>query len=81
MIDKKGGDFFHKGGGRPFEEHEYQSPGKDDAERQKHVVIDLGDLEHPGKGGVNFVRKAGRTLDSFGKYWTEHDEEAEFDIK
>lgn len=78
---KKGGDHFSSSGGRPFDMRGYASPAKNDAERNTMQVIHLGDLNKPGKTAVNFSRKAGRTLDTFTKYWTEHDEESEYDIE
>lgn len=44
-----------------------------DQERRKPIVIDLSDLngQDGGKGmPKNFVRKAGRVLPSFEKYWS-----------
>lgn len=80
-YQKTHGDSFTSGGGRPFEMREYKSPAKDDAERNTPLVIHLSDLNKPGKSAVNFSRKAGRTLDTFTKYWTEHDEDSEYDIE
>lgn len=73
-----------EGSGRPFDMREYTSSGKTDKERNSMRVIHLTDLNaSDGTEFVpkNFVRCAGRTLDSFQHYWTDHDENEEYDIQ
>lgn len=77
-YEKTHGDTFLTGGGLPFELPSRAELEKNDAERQKPIVIDLDDLngQDGGKGmPKNFVRKAGRTLSSFTEYWAPHDED------
>ena len=85
MINKKKEEYqFNVGVGRPFEMNARYPIEKNDEERQRPVIIHLSDLNGQtyDKGmPKNFHRKAGRTLDSFTTYWTEHDESAEFDIE
>jgi hypothetical protein len=74
MITKKREEYqFVGGAGRPFEMNARYPIEKNDEERQRPIVIELGDLngQEGGKGmPKNFVRKAGRVLPSFDKYWT-----------
>jgi hypothetical protein len=89
MIQKKKEVYTSvEGAGRPFEMNERYPIEKNDAERQRPVIIDLDDLngQDGGKGmPKNFHRKAGRTLVSFDKYWTRAAIDAElgeeFDIE
>lgn len=74
-----------EGDGRPFEMNPREPISKTNAERQKPIVIHLGDLNGDGRMPKNFIRKAGRCLPSFNRYWTsdeiyEEQEEA-FDIQ
>ena len=82
------GDSFVEGGGRPFDMPERSPIEKNDAERQRPVVIDLDDLngQEGGKGmPKNFVRNAGRTLPTFTDYWTKQNQdvqdEEDYDIQ
>ena len=74
MIPKKREEYQNvEGVGRPFEMNPRYPIEKNDAERQAPIVIHLGDLngQEGGKGmPKNFIRKAGRVLPSFKKYWT-----------
>ena len=83
MISKKREDYQNvEGAGRPFEMNPRYPIEKTTAERQKPIIIHLGELngQNGGKGmPKNFIRKAGRCLDTFGKYWTPDEEE--FDIE
>jgi hypothetical protein len=87
MIPKKKEEYqFVEGAGRPFEMNLRYPIEKNDAERQRPVVIDLSDLngENDAKGmPKNFHTKRGRCLETFTKYWTkdEEDEGEEFDIE
>ena len=87
MIEKRKEDYlFREGKGRPFEMNARYPIEKNDAERQKPIVIDLDDLngQDGGKGmPKNFHKKAGRTLDTFTKYWVkgDHEDNEEFDIE
>jgi hypothetical protein len=77
MIPKKKEDYSSvEGKGRPFEMNYREPLAKNDEERQKPIVINLGDLNGQtyDKGmPKNFVRKAGRVLPTFDKYWTPED--------
>lgn len=80
--DKEGVTYKSEGSGRPFNMPERSPIEKNDAERQKAIIIDLEDLngQEGGKGmPVNFVKKAGRVLESFTDYWTEDDDEEDGD--
>jgi hypothetical protein len=81
MIPKKKEDYtFPEGAGRPFEMNPRYPIEKNDAERQRPIVIHLGELngQTTAKGmPKNFIRKAGRCLPSFDRYWTT-DEIAEY---
>ncbi len=88
MIQKKVEDYsFIEGAGRPFEMNPRYPIEKNDAERNRPIVVHLGDLngQTQDKGmPKNFVRKAGRCLDTFTRYWTkdeEYDSDEEFDIQ
>ena len=89
MIPKKREDYQNnEGAGRPFEMNMRYPIEKNDAERQRPLVINLADLngQNGGKGmPKNFIRKAGRVLPSFNKYWTAEevvrDVEEEFDVQ
>src|SRR5580698_5249603 len=77
MIPKQKTDYEEVSGkGRPFDMRSFKREPQNDAERNRQQVISLEDLNQDGKAPVNFVRKAGRTLQTFGKYWT-RDESAE----
>ena len=89
MIPKKREDYQNvEGAGRPFEMNPRYPIEKTDAERQRPIVVHLGDLngQTMAKGmPKNFVRKAGRCLPAFDRYWTsdelyEEQEEA-FDVQ
>ena len=82
MIPKKE-PITSSGEGRPFEMEERPPVEKNDTERQRPIIIHLSDLNGDESGNnvpKNFSRKAGRTLDTFTKYWTQHDDNEEFDI-
>jgi len=82
MIPKKHEDHeFHEGGGRPYEMNERVPIEKNDAERQTPKIIHLGDMNNGNRMPKNWHRKAGRTLDTFTKYWTANEEETEYDIE
>lgn len=87
MIPKKKEDYtFIDGAGRPYEMNPRSPQPMNDMERQKPIVINLSDLNGPGKGmPKNFIRKAGRVLPTFNRYWTQDEiTEAiddEFDIQ
>ena len=89
MIPKKKEDYtFVEGSGRPYEMNFREGEKRDDAERQQPIVINLGDLNGQtyNKGmPKNFIRKAGRVLPSFDKYWTSEDVQEEvnegFDVE
>ena len=74
MIQKKREDYQNNvGQGRPYEMNPRSPEPKNDAERQTPIVINLSDLNGQtfDKGmPKNFVRKAGRVLPTFDKYWT-----------
>lgn len=79
-YEKTHGDTFVSGGGLPFELPSRAELEKNDAERQKPILIELDDLngQDGGKGmPKNFVRKAGRMLSSFTEYWTSNKEEGD----
>ena len=83
MIPKKREEYQNvEGVGRPFEMNPRYPIEKNDAERQAPIVIHLGDLngQQGGKGMPrNFIRKAGRVLPSFEKYWSPEEVKAEID--
>jgi hypothetical protein len=79
--EKNGGDTFSSGGGRPFEMPERYPIEKNDEERQRPIIIHLGDLNEGSGMPKNFARKAGRTLPSFTKYWTQDENEDLMDIQ
>jgi hypothetical protein len=89
MIPKKREEYQNnEGAGRPFEMNPRYPIEKNDAERQRPIVVHLADLngQTDGKGmPKNFVRKAGRVLPTFDKYWTADEIhgniEDEFDIQ
>jgi len=83
MISKKKTDYQEvTGRGRPFDMRSYREEPKTNAERNRQQIIDLNDLNQDGKAPVNFVRKAGRTLPTFSRYWTRDESaEDEFDIE
>ena len=74
MIQKKREEYQNvEGQGRPFEMNPRSGEPKNDTERQRPIVINLNDLNGQtfDKGmPKNFVRKAGRVLPTFDKYWT-----------
>jgi hypothetical protein len=87
-YEKTHGDTFVTGGGRPFEMPERYPIEKNDEERQRKLVIDLDDLngQDGGKGmPKNFVKRAGRTLDTFTDYWVKKNQdvqdEEDYDIQ
>lgn len=82
MIPKQKTDYQEVSGkGRPFDMRSYREEPKNDAERNMPQIIQLGDLNQDGKAPVNFVRKAGRTLQTFSQYWTKNESvEDEADI-
>ena len=83
MIPKKREEYQNvEGVGRPFEMNPRYPIEKNDAERQAPIVIHLGDLngQQGGKGMPrNFIRKAGRVLPSFEKYWSPEEVKAGID--
>ena len=74
MIPKKREEYQNvEGMGRPFEMNPRYPIEKNDTERQKPIVIHLGDLngQTMTKGmPKNFHTKRGRCLSSFTKYWS-----------
>ena len=71
-----------EGEGRPFEMNPRYPIEKNDEERQRPIVVHLGDLngQEGGKGmPKNFIRKAGRVLPSFDQYWSPEEVKAEID--
>lgn len=77
-----------EGEGRPFEMNPRYPIEKNDAERQAPIIVDLSDLngQENSKGmPKNFVRKAGRVLPTFDRYWTpdevKQNIDDEFDIQ
>jgi hypothetical protein len=86
MIPKKKEDYtFNEGAGRPYEMTPRAGEPKDDAQRQKPVVIHLGELngqdgESSGRVPKNYHPKRGRLLCTLTKPYDETDEE-EFDIE
>ena len=85
MIQKKREDYRDSvGSGRPFEMNARYPIEKNDEERQKPVIIHLGDLNgQTYEKGMpkNFSKKAGRTLPTFSKYWTKGENDDLFDIE
>lgn len=88
MIPKKREDYQNvEGAGRPFEMNPRYFEPRTDAERQRPIVIHLGELngQVTAKGmPKNFHTKRGRTLASLTDYWSPTevlDEEEEFDIE
>ena len=83
MIPKKREDYRDvEGAGRPFEMNLRYPIEKNDAERQRPIIVHLGDLngQDGGKGmPKNFIRKAGRSLVSFSRYWTKEEMREEQD--
>ena len=61
------GDFFTEGRGRGFDIPERKELPATNAERTKAIEIDLGSLDQPGKGPVNFHMQRGRMVPSFSK--------------
>jgi len=90
MIPKKREDYQNvEGAGRPFEMNPRYPIEKNNTERQKPIIIHLGELngQVTAKGmPKNFHKKAGRCLESFTRYWTpeesdEYGKGEEFDIE
>lgn len=90
MIPNSEKGVTHKGvgAGRPYDMNARVPIEYNDAERQTPKIIHLGDLngQDGGRGmPKNFIRKAGRTVPSFSKYWTKEELAAErreeFDIE
>ena len=83
MIPKKREDYQNvEGPGRPFEMNPRYPIERNDTERQKPIVVHLADLngQNGGKGmPKNFIRKAGRVLPSFDKYWSPEEARADID--
>lgn len=69
MIPKEKITIESVGSGRPFDMRERGPIEKTTEERNKQIIINLHDL-NGALSPKNFVRRAGRTLASFGKYWT-----------
>jgi hypothetical protein len=61
--DKQQGSPFSEGRGRGFEIPEQKTYPATNEARTKAVEIDLGNLNQPGKGPVNFEPKRGTDLD------------------
>jgi len=61
--DPKQGSFFSEGRGRGFEIPERKEYPATNEERTKPVEIDLGEINKPGKGPVNFMPAKGTDLD------------------
>lgn len=84
MIKKKREDYQNvEGAGRPFEMNPRGPIEESDQERQRPVIIHLGELN--GQDGnprvpKNFHKKAGRVLCTFTEEYREGEEE-EFDIE
>lgn len=86
MIPKKKEDYlFVEGSGRPYQMTEREPIEKTTEERQKPLLIHLGELngqDGNGRAPKNFHRKAGRTVGSFVKPESEdRDLEEAFDIE
>jgi hypothetical protein len=87
MIPKVKTEYqFVEGSGRPFEMNPRYQIERTMLELQKPVVINLGDLngQTNAKGmPKNFIRKAGRCLATFTKYWTKDEDydSDDFDIE
>jgi len=89
MIQKKREEYQNiEGAGRPFPMHDQTFEPNNDEERQRPVIVHLADLngQNGGRGmPKNFVRKAGRVLPTFDRYWTpdelEEKIEEDFDIQ
>ena len=62
MADRKA-DYFTTGRGRGFEIPDRRELPATNAERTRAIPIDLGDLNRPGKGPVNFEPMRGNDLD------------------
>jgi hypothetical protein len=61
--DKEQGSPFSQGRGRGFDIPERKELPATNKARTVPVLIDLGDLEKPGKGPVNFEPKKGTDFD------------------
>lgn len=88
MIPKKKEDYlFSEGMGRPYEMNPRSPIEKTTEERQKPIIVHLGELngQVTDKGmPKNFHKKAGRTLVSFTNYWSPDEvleKEEGFDIE
>lgn len=86
MIKKKKEDYqFVEGAGRPYEVNPRNFEPETDAERQKPVIIHLGELNgQDGNGRVpkNFHPKRGRLLCTLTEpYDEDKDYEDDFDIE
>lgn len=83
MIPKKKEETQEQyGQGRPFEMNLRYNIEKNDEERQRPVIIHLGDLNgQTSRRGMpkNFHKKAGRQLLSFTKYWTKEEADTQLD--
>lgn len=88
MIKKGTVTYIAEGAGRPFEMNPRYPIEKNDAERQRPVIIELDDLNgQNGDRGMpkNFTRRAGRTMPSLTDYWvkknTRTQDEEDYDIQ
>ena len=62
-MDKKQGSPFSEGKGRGFDIPERKQPAYGNAERGRPIEIDLGDLNKPGVGPVNYQPEKGTDFD------------------
>lgn len=58
-MDKNQGSPFTEGRGRGFDIPERKELPVTNKERTKAIEIDINDLDHPGKGPVNFTPNKG----------------------
>lgn len=65
-------DMMASGGGRPFEMNDWKRPSKKGT-RHPAKLINLDDLEQPGRGPCNFVRHNGFKLNADTGYLREED--------
>ena len=80
MITKKKEDYlFHAGAGRPFDVHPQTQEPKTEKERLVPHVVNLAELNVPGKSPVNYSPKRGRIYPKRG--YTQDTDEQDFDIE
>lgn len=79
-YEKSHSDKFFEGGGIPFNIPERSPIAKTNLERQRPLLIDLGDLNgQDGSKGMpkNFVKRAGRRLETFTDYWIKQNQDVQ----